>query len=1041
MQADLLQFECFELDARLRELRRDGRRVDLQPKPMALLRYLIEHRDRVVSKRELLREVWLGVVVSDDALQTAVRDLRRALGQKGRRPGLIQTVYGDGYRFTGDVKRAGADARPASVGLDPCRPILVERERELSLLQRALEAARQGSGRSCVLLGEPGIGKTRIACELAEAAEHRSMQVHWARCSSASTNLAFSPWVYALRACVRAAPESRRETWLRQAGAALQPFVSDLAEPLPHALAGMNPTQARLAAANSFVQLFIAAARVAPQLIILDDLHWADPDSLVALDLLAQSLADVPLLLVVLLRPGEPRSVELQRALDAIARAPSSEQIALRELSELGVHRLLTSVASSAPPPSLVATVHRWTAGNPLFVTALLPLHARGELSAAAAGLASLPVPSSLRDVIDLRVSARSAPCRRLVQCASVLGDSFSLELLARTVDLSRDAAFDALSEAESLGLLRELANLPGVYAFPHSLWREALYSSLSRVDARRVHRRAAEALEQLVESDPLPHLMDLAHHFLEALPVGEAARATRYASRAVRGALELHSYPAAMQLAARALQTLEVQPGIDPHDHAELYAAYAYALSVVASDGSIGAVDGEIDRAVQAATRLARQTEDMDLLVRVICLGSDLVLGRISFLPFSATDPARLRDLEETLALLREAHAASTGHESRARVKVLLSLSSVYWQLQNGASAQTLLEEAERLTHRIGDIQSLLNVTLVHTRCSGPDAIQASLRRTEELLRAGEERHAPAAVGLAHLLRIPILGSLGRLAETKASVAAAEQSSRQLFGHSHPILAVIRVMLDLLAGRFEQAETQILELQALSGRIPFGQLVGFAVTFQRVWLRLWQGRTAEVLPALQALGHALPDTPLVHLVLARCFLDLERAGDAQSALERALRSGALEVPPDAEWLFVHAVAAEAVHLLGDRSRAALLYPKLSPYRDRFCFAGGAVVPIGSVARALGLLAATQGSSDLALEHLETAQRQHESMEAAPLLAATQLDIARVLAGRGARGDRERRRQLLRAAFDTARKLGMLRLAAVAEAELHAISG
>ena len=92
LEAALLRFGRFELDGRGQPLRADGASVDLQRKPMDVLRYLIEHRDRLVSKQELLRQVWPGIVASDDALQTAVRDLRRALGEQGRRPGFSSAL-------------------------------------------------------------------------------------------------------------------------------------------------------------------------------------------------------------------------------------------------------------------------------------------------------------------------------------------------------------------------------------------------------------------------------------------------------------------------------------------------------------------------------------------------------------------------------------------------------------------------------------------------------------------------------------------------------------------------------------------------------------------------------------------------------------------------------------------------------------------------------------------------------------------------------------------------------------------------------------
>ncbi len=1018
----LLRFERFELDERLRQLRRDGVRVKLDRKPMALLRYLIEHRDRVVPKSELLRQLWPDVAVSDDALQTAVRDLRRALGERGRRPGLIQTFRGDGYRFTGAVRRTSG---PSTLETSGASSLLAERELEVTRLRQLLEASRAGQGRTCVVLGPAGIGKTRMALEAARIAEDLGMVVHAGRCSSLSGSIPFAPWVQLVRACLHAATGAEFAAWIRQAGPALHPFLPETAGAGPGSLHGMDGPQARFAVANGFVQLFATAARAVPRLIVLEDLHWADPDSMGVLDLLAQSLQHVPILLLVTLRCEEPTGPELRRALDMLARAPASEQILLEALSSSGVRSLLESAASSFSSPSLVSKVHEWTGGNPLWVTELLPLHARGELDAAAAGRGRLPVPRCIRDVIELRLAARSELCQTALRSASVLGEEFSLELLARTTGLAFDAQVDAVSEAESAGILHELPGRAGVYGYAHSLWRESLYAELPRVEARRLHLRAARALETLLPADRSAHLVELAHHFLEAVPLGPAASAARHALQAVLRALEVHSYQTAVNLADKALDALGNRPDADPRDLAELYIAYVQGLTGVATGGTLGPTEDRIARAAEAALRLAREVDDIDLLVRAICLRCDVALMRFHFLPFAPVDPARRQEVEGLLALLREAQVRSAEQRTQARIKLLLSLSSAHWQLQDRATADAYLEDAERLAQERAEIQSRMNVAIVRALCSGPDSVHANLEHTRQLLRAGEASGSFPAMGMALLLRLPLLAGLGKMAELQEAVGAAEGLSQQLFRHVHPLIGIARCMLELLSGRFEHAEARICELEALSGRIPYGNLLAFAAGLQRIWLRLWQGRSAEVLHPLQLICRTFPGTAAAHLVLARCYVDAARMDDARCELERAWTSGISQAPFDREWIFLHSLAAELVHLLDETPRALSLYEKLRPYADRVAMAGGAMLPLGSVSRALGLLAATQGCLDLAVDHLETALLQHESIASPPLLAWTRIDIARVLDRRGAPGDSARARRLVRDAVDMGRKLGM----------------
>jgi tetratricopeptide (TPR) repeat protein len=209
--------------------------------------------------------------------------------------------------------------------------------------------------------------------------------------------------------------------------------------------------------------------------------------------------------------------------------------------------------------------------------------------------------------------------------------------------------------------------------------------------------------------------------------------------------------------------------------------------------------------------------------------------------------------------------------------------------------------------------------------------------------------------------------------------------------------------------------------------------MLAFAAGLQRIWLRFWQGRSVEVLHPLEVISRTFAGSPTAHLVLARCYVDLARMEEARIELERALLNGALEVPFDGEWILIHALAAEIVHLLDAAPCARPLYDKLRPYADRMAIGSVATLPTGSVSRALGLLAATLGSLDLAIDHLEAAVLQHESIESPPLLAWTLVDMARVLERRHAAGDPARSRRLARAALGIGRKLGMQRLAASAE--------
>src|SRR5262245_25752891 len=199
----IFRFGELELDESLLELRRAGVVLPIEPKPLRLLLYLIENRARVLPKQELFRAIWPGVVVSDTALSSALKDVRRALGDDGAQQRWIRTQRGRGYRWVGAVSvvEIGADAAASSAGAVPSaaqpgadalldvwdwasRLPFVGRVEELKRLERAWEHARQGIGGVVLIEGEAGIGKTRLLAQLGALAHGSGGRVLAGRCFS-----------------------------------------------------------------------------------------------------------------------------------------------------------------------------------------------------------------------------------------------------------------------------------------------------------------------------------------------------------------------------------------------------------------------------------------------------------------------------------------------------------------------------------------------------------------------------------------------------------------------------------------------------------------------------------------------------------------------------------------------------------------------------------------------------------------------------------------------------------------------------------------
>jgi DNA-binding winged helix-turn-helix (wHTH) protein len=315
--ASTYRFADCEIDERLYELRRGGAVVKLEPKVFDVLRYLVRHRERVVPKDELLAQLWPGEFVSESVLPRCITVARKAIGDDSTAQRLIKTMHGRGYRFVAplhdDVSAArSAEAATASAAADPAR-IFVGRAEAMRDLEAALAAAFADDGRLVLVVGEPGIGKTRTAEELARRATAAGAAVHTGRCHEGEGAPAFWLWTQVLRSVLAGVGTAAVTAELGDAARAAMQLVPELGGRVPappdasaDALGGS--TEARFRLFESVTMVLRHAARVAPIVIVLDDLHWADKPSLLLLQFLARELRGAAMLVV-----GTYRDVGLTR--------------------------------------------------------------------------------------------------------------------------------------------------------------------------------------------------------------------------------------------------------------------------------------------------------------------------------------------------------------------------------------------------------------------------------------------------------------------------------------------------------------------------------------------------------------------------------------------------------------------------------------------------------------------------------------------------------------------------------------------------------
>jgi tetratricopeptide (TPR) repeat protein len=873
---------------------------------------------------------------------------------------------------------------------------LVGRKRDLDELSEALGQAAAGHGSLVLVAGEPGIGKTRLADELAARARSLGAGVLWGTCWEGDGAPAFWPWIQALRehAARRDPSVLRRELGDGAAEVArLVPGLAGRVGELPPSPA-LEPDQARFRLFDAVAGLLGRAGDTEPLLLVLDDLHWADRSSLSLLRFVARELRDRRVLVV-----GTYRDVELDRSPSAepLARlAGRARCVVLGGLARDEVAELLALTGGTRPDAELAAAVHRRTGGNPLFVREVARLLSSEDPPA---------IPAGVREVLQRRLDLLGPECAGQLAVAAVLGQRFRLDLLGAVSGRPAAEQLELLDQAVAARLVERVPGTVAAYRFSHALLREVLYQRLATTSRVDLHRRAGAAIEERFGADLEPRLAELAHHFRQAATAGEGAKAVHYASLAGRRAFAQLAYAEAAAHFERALEVLDLgQAG--PAGRCELELALGEARMAA---GEIAAARASYQR----AAGLARSTGAAgQLALAALGLGSEVTA--------LVVDELQVRLLEEAL----EALGAGDGM-LRARVLARLARALVFTPARQRRAA--LSEQAVAMARRVGDPATLAAVLYDrHLAVWGPDNPADRLAIAAEVVELAERSGDRALALQGRGLRTADLLELGDLAALRAEVEAYERAAtelRQLHYLWH--VPLLRATQSLLAGRFDEAERLAWEGMAV-GQRAHDQAVGVYVPVVVAVVRWLQGRLPELEGAVRELVASYPAVPAWRNTLVVVLAQAGREEEARAELDWLAADDLGDLPRDQQWLCNLALLAMGCQRLGDRRRAAVLYELLLPCAGRLVPTTRlAVGCLGAVSQYLGILAATLGRWDAACAHLEEAMEANARAGAVPFLALSRYHYARALQARGAPGDRERAQVLLRAATATARALGM----------------
>lgn len=1024
LRGEVVAFGDWELDFRRGELRCAGSPVDVQPTPLRLLLYLAEHRDRVVSRSDLLGAVWRNVAVGDEALTTAIGEARHAVGDDGATQRVIRTYKGRGYRFVAKSLRAApaerARAFPPTLA-EAARSPAVGRAAETRALTALWDAARSGSRRIALVSGEAGIGKTVLASRIASHAAQDGGIVAYGRFDEDHAG-PFQGWARALRSADLEALLPQQRPLERRLGplVRLLPELGDgrrdpiAHDPLAHA--------ADLAALGEAVDA--ALGRLSderPLLLVLDDLHWADPASLLLLRQVARSGRAGRTLIVGTLRDSDlAASRPLRDLLADLHREHATERLSLRGFDEREVGELISARVGFSPPAAFVRAVREKTSGNPFFVVELL--RHLGDLGALRTGhgdggltpgdVDAFGIPTGVREVVSRRLEQLSREARDALEVASVAGQEFEAALIGSAGRLKRDELLGALDEASAAQLVTPLRPDAARFGFVHAIVRHAIYAGLSAVRRASLHWAIADALEARDDGNA-NGAVAIAHHRAAGVLAGDAATASAAGIRAAERLGEIGAYEQSEAEARRALalvSSLEAEADL----RQRAYMALGRAQLVLGSR--------DFTASFEAAEQIAAARGWSQRAAAAVVASTEII-------EFTVGHDAMARPRIE--AALRGVAAEPT----RERALLLVRLIHCIVAQASGEPVDAIAEEALALARAARDDQVMLEVLHgVALAQLGRPACLAALREGAAL--------APRGVGAAQRHRALRLVT-GDLASRGArSSLDAQLESFRSAGSSAPVFAaellVIGVSLMLADGRFAEVGTAI---EALS-KLELFQGSDLFVRDLRHALRAEQGDVRsldrELLPALEAEGAV---RPAFRAAGAAVLAELGRLDEARARLRALSRDDFEALPRDWSWPLSLRYLAEAAAHLADRRAARALEPQLAGWSGTLLWAFGFRLPVGAADRALGQVLAAQRRWPEASAAFGRALALEEGFGAKALAQRTRLWWARALRDEGRDEGRAQALTLARECLAFARHADMRGLADAAEALATELAG
>ena len=894
----------------------------------------------------------------------------------------------------------------------------VGRETECSAIRATIDRAQDGHGSMVMLFDGPGVGKTRLAMQMAEYASSKGFRCAVGRCYERDEPVPYLPFAEILEGNLARAPsldDFRRRMGdnaaeLAQIAPSLRRAFPDIPQPLE-----LPPAQQRRYLFQSVSESLARAAQTRPQLYVLEDLHWADESTLALLVHIANRIPQLPVVIIGTYRGGyADDNPALVRTLEELIRMRVRPQ-KLDGLSKDDVAQMLQGLSERETPESLVSLIFEESQGYPFFVEEVYRhLFEEGKIFDAAGrfrtdlDLEETDVPENVRLIISRRLERFDDNEKRALAAAAVIGRSFSFQLLAAISQVEVDELFSLIEKAQRLGIVISSSEGPErPFTFRHELVRQTLLAAISTPRRQRLHAAAADAIARLDPGAVKESAGFIADHLLKAGSFADDRKLAHYLTVAGMAALEASAFDEAARSFGSALKHQNVN---DEAARAELLGHLAMAeLGLEQWDAALANYREALEIYINLGDREMAARRFTELAEACIWVGSSQEAAETARRGLTYLEGELSANRVRLLAVLGQALAARSGPEP------------AFEALREASSIASKLADP-RLDARVLDARSIVNLHFFQLEEAANDGL-----RSEQL---GGSDASPWQ--RARQLRVlsQSLVYLGRLNESLKVIDELEPLATRI-GEPYSVALCLSVRVQYEFGRRPDVSSLEIGLQQVSSSIqnshfPFWQILP---EIQLNLIDYIRGDWASALSHAKAACRLKPSASIRGFGEGTLFRQMAYAGDRDGAL--AIFNERRECLPvlgqknvRGSWWML-ALVVEGLYIIGERSQAGQLYPLVRE------FIATGTVTLWSLARftqtLAGIAAASARQYENAEEHFRIARQQAESFPDQLEQAEIRRFHSMMLIDRAAGDDHEKARKLLGEAADTYRSIGMPR--------------